>query len=187
MRKSLIAAGILVIILVLVGGSLASTYNRLVVANEQVSSLWAQVENQLQRRWDLIPNLVETVRGYASHEREVFTSVAEARAKLAGATTPQERLEAANQLEGALARLLVIVERYPELKADRHFTQLMDELSGTENRLAVERQRFNERVRDYNAALKRFPTMFLARMFGFAERAYFQATGEAQGVPKVTP
>ena len=137
---------------------LASTYNGLVKQNELIDGQWAQVENQLQRRHDLIPNLVSTVKGYAKHEEDVFTAIADARAKLNQASTVEERVEARNEVESALARLLVIVENYPELKADTQFNKLMDELSGAENRISVERLRFNEQVKAYNTKVKQFPT-----------------------------
>ncbi len=185
MKNVLVVLGVIVLILFVVGGSLAATYNRLVGLNEAVQAQWAQVENQLQRRWDLIPNLVETVKGYAAHEQEIFIAIAEARAKLAGGTTVQEKVEAASQLESALARLLVIVENYPELKADKTFIRLQDELTGTENRLATERMRFNDKVQEFNVTIKRFPTVILARLFGFAEKAYFEITDEARQKPQV--
>lgn len=153
--------------------------------DESVTGQWAQVENQLQRRYELIPNLVETAKGYAAHEEEVFTAIADARSRLAGAATPDEQVAAANQMESALARLLVVVENYPDLKADRQFIQLMDELAGTENRIAVERQRFNEMVRDYNIVIRRMPTAFIARLMGFSAKEYFEATPGAETAPQV--
>ncbi|MBI2914823.1 MAG: LemA family protein [Firmicutes bacterium] len=171
---------------ILSGVSLFSTYNRLVGLSEGVDAAWAQVENQLQRRYDLVPNLVETVKGYASHERQVFDSIAQARTQYAGAQSADERARAATGLESALARLLVIVENYPNLKADREFIRLMDELSGTENRIAVERRRFNEVVQEYNKTIKRIPTRFVAAATGFGTREYFRSSTEAQEAPKVT-
>ena len=161
------------------------SYNRFTTSEEAIKGQWAQVENQLQRRYDLIPNLVETVRGYAAHEKEVFQAVADARARLAGATTPVERVEGANQVESALARLLVVVENYPQLKADAQFARLMDELAGTENRLSAERMRFNDRVREYNTMRRRFPSNVTAGLFGFEEYPYFAAASEAKAAPKV--
>jgi LemA protein len=161
------------------------SYNRFTASEEAIKAQWSQVENQLQRRNDLIPNLVETVKGYASHEKEVFQAVADSRARLAGAQSPAQTIEAANQQTSALARLLAIVENYPQLKADAQFTRLMDELAGTENRIAVERMRYNERVQEYNTLRRRFPSNVTAKVFGFEEYPYFQAPAEAKGVPKV--
>jgi LemA protein len=161
------------------------SYNRFVTQEEAIKAQWAQVENQLQRRNDLIPNLVETVKGYASHEQEVFQSVADSRARLAGAGTPAETIEAANAQSSALARLLAIVENYPQLKANEQFNRLMDELAGTENRIAVERMRYNERVQEYNTARRRFPSNMTAKIFGFGEYPYWEVPKEAQGVPRV--
>lgn len=181
----MIPVAVVVAVLVLAGGSLAATYNGLVTRSEQINEQWAQIQSQLQRRYDLIPNLVETVKGYAAHEQQVFTEIAEARAKLAGAATPEQQVQAANQLEGALARLLVIVERYPELKANEQFNRLMDELAGTENRIQVARARFNTAVKDYNRSIRRFPTVVVASLLGFDQRDYFQAEEAAQTAPKV--
>ncbi len=161
------------------------SYNRFTSQEEAIKGQWGQVENQLQRRNDLIPNLVETVKGYASHEKEVFQSIADSRARLAGAQTPEQKIEAANQQTSALARLLAIVENYPQLKADAQFTRLMDELAGTENRIAVERMRYNERVQEYNTSRRQFPANITAKMFGFKEYPYFQAPPEAKQLPKV--
>jgi LemA protein len=172
--------------LVLIAGLyVAGAYNGLVTRNEQVDSAWAQVQNVLQRRGDLIPNLVETVKGYAAHEKEIFETVAEARGRLAGATTPAEAAAANAGLTSALGRLLAIAENYPNLKANENFIRLQDELAGSENRIATERMRYNETVRLFNTGIKRFPTLFIARLFGFAERDYFEAAPEAQAVPKV--
>ncbi|HSK08588.1 MAG TPA: LemA family protein [Vicinamibacterales bacterium] len=161
------------------------SYNRFVSEEEAIKAQWAQVENQLQRRNDLIPNLVATAKGFAQHEQEVFTAIARSRERLAGANTPQETIEAANQQSSALARLLVIVENYPQLKANEQFNALMDELSGTENRIAVERMRYNERVQLYNTLRRRFPSNMTAALFGFDEYPFFQAPAEAKQVPKV--
>ncbi len=183
-RSVLLTLGVLVLVVLLAGGSLASSYNRLVVLNEGIDGQWAQVESQFQRRLDLIPNLVETVKGYTAHEREVFAQIAESRARLAGGgLTTEQRVAEANRLESALARLLVIVEQYPQLKADASFIRLQDELAGTENRIAVERMRYNELVRNYNQTVKTFPTVLVARFLGFGERAYFQA--ESKETPRV--
>jgi LemA protein len=161
------------------------SYNRFVSQEEAVRAQWAQVQNQLQRRNDLIPNLVETVKGYASHEKEVFQQIAESRAKLSGAQTPEDAIAAANQQSAALARLLVIVEAYPNLKANEQFNRLSDELAGTENRIAVERMRYNERVQDYNTSRRQFPSNVTAGIFGFKEYPLFNAPPEAERVPRV--
>ncbi len=160
-------------------------YNNMVAMKEQVDAAWAQVENQLQRRNDLIPNLVEVTKGYATHEREIFERVAEARSKLIAAGTREGKIQAAEEVGSALGRLLAIAERYPDLKANTQFSRLSDELAGTENRIATERRRYNEAVREYNSYIKKFPQMLVARSFGFKEQAYFEAPKEAQQVPKV--
>lgn len=160
-------------------------YNEMVALQEHVEAAWAQVENQLQRRNDLIPNLVEVTKGYAAHEREIFTQVADARSRLIGAGSRGGKIDAANELGSALSRLLAIAERYPDLKADTQFARLSDELAGTENRIATERRRYNEAVRVYNTKVKTFPTLIFARVFGFAEEKYFETPKEAQQVPKV--
>ncbi len=162
------------------------SYNKFVSQEEAVKAQWAQVQNQLQRRNDLIPNLVETVKGYASHEEGVFKEIAESRAKLAGATTPAEQIAAANQQSAALGRLLVIVENYPNLKANEQFNRLMDELSGTENRISVERMRYNERVQEYNTSRRQFPGVLTAKIFTFKDYPLYEAPPEARQVPKVT-
>ena len=161
------------------------SYNLLVAGDEGVKSAWAQVENQLQRRFDLIPNLVETVRGYATHEREVFTQVTEARAKVGGAATIEDKIGAQNQLSAALSRLLLVVENYPQLKADQNFIRLQDELAGTENRISVERRRYNEVVQAYNILLRTFPRNIIANLFGFKRAAFFEAPVEAKTAPQV--
>ena len=161
------------------------SYNTFVTEEEAIKAQWAQVENQLQRRNDLIPNLVETVKGYAQHEEGVYKDIADARSRLLAAKSPEEEIAAANQQTSALGRLLAIVENYPQLKANEQFNRLMDELSGTENRLAVERMRYNERVQQYDTSRRRFPANLTARVFGFKEYPYFQAPAEAKQVPKV--
>ena len=160
-------------------------YNTMVSLDEQVDAAWAQVENQLQRRNDLIPNLVEVTKGYAAHEREIFESVAEARAKLIGAGTRSGQIAAAENLGSALSRLLAIAESYPDLKANTQFIHLSDELAGTENRIATERRRYNEAVREYNTYIKRFPQVLIASSLGFEPDAYFEVSPEAQQVPSV--
>ena len=156
------------------------SYSTFVSQEEAVKAQWAQVESQLQRRNDLIPNLVETVKGYATHEQQVFKEVADARARLAGATTPDEKMEAANAQTGALGRLIAISENYPQLKANEQFNRLMDELSGTENRIAQERRRYNETVQAYNTARRQFPANITAKVFGFKEDKLFEAPPSAK-------
>ena len=186
MKKGWIILGIIVLVVLIMVGTFVSNYNRLVTLNESIDGQWAQVENQLQRRNDLIPNLVKTVKGYMVHEREVFTYIADARAKLAGAKTTNEKIKANQVLDGALSRLLVIVERYPDLKANQNFIRLQDELAGTENRVAVERMRYNEVVRGYNILIRRFPSNVVASMTGFSKKdVYFKAEEGAKEVPKV--
>jgi LemA protein len=174
-----------VLILVLATGFAGCSYNRFTGSEEAIKNQWGQVQNQLQRRNDLIPNLVESVKGFAAQEREILTSIAASREKLAGARTPEDTVKAANEQSAALARLLVIVENYPTLKSDATFRQLMDELAGTENRLATERMRYNERVQEYNTLRRRFPSNVTASVFGFKEYPYFEAPPAAQQVPKV--
>jgi LemA protein len=161
------------------------SYNRFVSQEEAVKAQWAQVENQLQRRNDLIPNLVESTKGFAQQERDVFNAIAESRAKLAGAQTTEQKIQAANEQTSALSRLLVVVENYPVLKSNETFARLMDELAGTENRIAVERMRYNERVQEYNTARRSFPANITAGIFGFQEYPLFQAPESAKNVPKV--
>lgn len=160
-------------------------YNTMVSEQEQVDGAWSEVENQLQRRNDLIPNLVNTVKGFATQEQEVLIKVTEARSRVAGAGSPAEQMQASNELSGALSRLLVVVEKYPELKSNQNFLRLQDELAGTENRLAVARMRYNEVVQSYNTTVKKFPTNIMAKVFGFQERPYFQAPEGAKEAPKV--
>jgi LemA protein len=160
-------------------------YNTMVAMQEGVRSAWAQVENQLKRRTDLIPNLVETVRGYAAHEKSIFESVANARAKLIGAGSRAEQIDAANEVSSALSRLLAIAENYPQLKADAQFARLSDELAGTENRIATERRRYNEVVQGYNTYIKRLPTVLYAGWLGFQPEKYFEVPQEEQKVPQV--
>src|SRR5262245_7595973 len=165
MRK----VGIAVFMAFMAVGVSGCSYNKFVGQEEAIKTQWAQVENQLQRRNDLIPNLVETVKGIAQQEKDVFGQIADSRAKLAGAKTPEETIEAANAQSSALARLLVVVENYPQLRSNEQFARLMDELSGTENRLAVERMRYNERVQAYNVSRRQFPSNITASIFGFKE------------------
>jgi LemA protein len=192
-----IGCGILLVLGVLVLMAffmLKNTYNGMVVLDEDVKNSWAQVQNVLQRRMDLIPNLVETVKGYANFERETLEAVINARANAtkmqvnADNLNPQQMqkiMDSQNGLSSALARLMVVVEKYPDLKANENFLRLQDELSGTENRIAVERKRFNDTVRKYNGTLRTFPTVLIAGIFGFQQRPYFEAPPEAQQAPKV--
>ena len=161
------------------------SYNQFVAQVEGIKTQWAQVENQLQRRNDLIPNLVETTKGIAQQERDVFGQIAESRAKLSGAQTPAQTMQAANEQSAALARLLVIVENYPQLRSNETFNRLMDELAGTENRIAVERMRYNEQVQAYNTSRRQFPSNITAGIFGFGEHEVFNAPPEAERVPTV--
>lgn len=189
MKKSLIIVavilGVILIFALSTAAWLRTTYNHMVVIQEQVNSSWAQVQTVLQRRYDLIPNLVETVKGYASHEERVLTAVTEARAKVGGAATPGDRMKAEGDLSNALSRLMVVVEAYPNLKANQNFIALQDQLEGTENRIAVERQRYNETVRGYNQYIRQFPQNLIAGMFGFERKPFFEAPGAAQEAPKV--
>lgn len=185
MRKGIVIVGILVVLVLALGGWVRGQYNGLVTEDEAVKAGWAQVENQLQRRYDLIPNLVETVKGYAAHERETLEAVTEARARVGGAGTVDEKIEANQQLSSALSRLLLVVESYPDLKANQNFIRLQDELAGTENRIATERRRYNELVQSYNTRVRSFPTTIFAGMFGFERATIYEATPEAQTAPRV--
>jgi LemA protein len=176
----------LTLIVALAGLPLAGcSYNRFVGQEEAIKAQWAQVENQLQRRNDLIPNLVETVKGYATHEESVYKDIADARSRLLAAKSPEETIQAANQQTSALGRLLAVVENYPQLRANEQFNRLMDELAGTENRISVERMRYNERVQEYNTGRRQFPSNLTAKIFGFKEHPFFEAPAEAKQVPKV--
>jgi len=178
---------LLVVALLIAGASVSSgcSYNTFVGREEGIKAQWAQVENQLQRRNDLIPNLVETTKGIAQQEKDVFGQIADSRAKMAGAKTPETQIQAANEQSAALARLLVVVENYPQLRSSESFNRLMDELSGTENRIAVERMRYNERVQEYNTQRRQFPSNVTASLFGFKEYPLFNAPPSAEQVPKV--
>ena len=177
--------GIVLLLALSLYGFFKGTYNRFVSMDEAVKSSWAQVENQLQRRYDLIPNLVETVKGYAKQEKDVLIEVTNARARVGGAANVPDKIAANNELSGALSRLLVVVERYPELKSNQNFIRLQDELAGTENRIAVERMRYNETVKSYNVAIRSFPANLLAGMFGFQKAAFFEAPAAAKPAPQV--
>jgi LemA protein len=184
MRKAIQVARLAVLAIVVTGLS-GCSYNKFTTQEEAIKAQWAQVQNQLQRRNDLIPNLVETVKGYATHEESVFKEIADARSKLLAAKSPEETIQAANQQTSALGRLLAVVENYPNLKANEQFNRLMDELAGTENRLATARMRYNERLQEYNTSRRKFPGNLTAKMFGFKEYPYFEAPPAAQTAPKV--
>jgi LemA protein len=200
MKKSVLAAGgclgVLIVGAIIIGGMLAAAYNTLVRRSQEVDRQWAQVQNVYQRRADLVPNLVATVRGAADFEKSTVEAVTKARASVgqvninpnqapANAAELERYQQAQGQLSSALSRLLVVVERYPDLKANANFLNLQAQLEGTENRISVERGRFNEAVQGYNTALKRFPTVLFAGMFGFKEKPYFAATPGAETPPKV--
>lgn len=184
-RGLLITWAVVAVLLLGVGGCLVGNYNRLVTTKEAVDQRWAQVDNQLQRRNDLIGNLVESVKGTALQEQQVFGQIADARAKMAGAGSPEQRIAAGQAMDGALSRLLVVVENYPQLKSNEAFLQLMDELAGTENRLATERMRYNQEVQGFNVMVKRFPTNLYAAAFHFKEAPYYQIQEAARTAPKV--
>jgi len=184
----IIAAMIAVVILfaLIFGGMYVSSKNQMVALNETVKSNWAQVDVVLQRRSDLIPNLVETVKGFAAQEQTVYDDIAKARAALGGARTPQDKIAANGQLDSALSRLLVVVENYPQLKSNENFLRLQDELAGTENRIAVERKRYNDSIQAYNTYIGQFPNSIFANFAGFHRNdAYFQASEASRQVPKV--
>ncbi|PIC82173.1 LemA family protein [Sporosarcina sp. P1] len=184
--KKLAGPLIAIIVLVIIAAiMIVPSYNKLVNLDEDVNQSYAQIETQLQRRVDLIPNLVNTVKGYASHEKEVLENIANARSKMAGAQGPEEQAAADSELSSALSRLLVVVENYPDLKANQNFQQLMDELAGTENRIAVARKDYNDVVSIFNRTVKRFPGKIVASIFGFDEKEYFKAVEGAQQPPSV--
>lgn len=185
MKPVWIVLGVIALVVVGVGGLTASKWNQLVAMDTDIKAKWAQVDNQLQRRADLIPNLVETVKGFAAQERGVIDSVTAARAKLAGAGSVPDKIAASNELSGALSRLLLVVENYPNLKSDATFARLMDELAGTENRLSVERKRYNDSVQVYNVAVRQFPGNLMAGLLGFREQAFFEVPAAARQVPQV--
>jgi LemA protein len=181
----LIVAGVVILLVIIMVSWYVGTRNRLVQTEEQVNASWSEVENQLQRRSDLIPNLVNTVRGFAAQEEEVFTSIADARARLAGAQSVEETAESYGELQSALSRLLVVVENYPQLRSNENFIRLQDELAGTENRIAVARRRYNEAVRDFNTRIRMFPTAMIASGLGFEQKEYFEVDEEDMEVPEV--
>ena len=186
MKIALAVLGVVVLLVLILGGSLMGSRNELVTEKNAVEGAWAQVDVALQRRADLIPNLVETVKGFAKQEQTVIQSVADARAALGGARTPSEKIAANGQLDTALSRLLVVVENYPNLKSNENFLRLQDELAGTENRMAVERRKYNETVQRYNTDIELFPKNIAASLFGFPRNdAYFKAETAAKEPPKV--
>ena len=181
-NKSLLIILILIVLLIV---PIFSSYNGLVAKEEAVNNKWSQIDAQLTRRADLIPNLVQTVKGYARHEESIFTEIANARARLAGSGDTAERISAENELSGSLSRLLAIAENYPDLKADTNFRQLQDELAGTENRIAVARKDYNDVVTVFNSSVRRFPTVLIARIMGFDQKTYFEAPASANQIPIV--
>ena len=188
MKKALIIGGIFIGLLILTGlvfgGIFIGHRNTMVQQKEAITSAWAQVDTVIQRRADLVPNLVSTVKGLAAQEREVFSNIANARASMAGARSPAERINADSQLGGALSRLLVVMERYPDLRSSQNFLRLQDELAGTENRISVERRKYNQTVQQYNTYIQLFPNSIVASLSGFErEDAYFQTSEEARQAP----
>ena len=186
MKTAGIMVVVLLVLVLVIGMWVYGSYNKLVNLDENVNQAFAQVDVVLQRRFDLIPNLVETVKGYAAHERDVFIRVTEARSRVGSAQTPDQKITANNELSGALGRLLLVAENYPQLQANQNFLALQDELAGTENRIAVERRRNNEAATEYNKAIRRVPGNVIAGMFGFERREVLQAPAEAKVAPKVT-
>ena len=186
-RRSGITIAILAIVIlaVIIGSWYVRSRNQIITLDEDINGAWAEIDNQLQRRSDLIPNLVETVKGFAAQEEKVFADIANARAKLAGAGSVAETAEGYNEMQGALSRLLVVVENYPNLKSNENFIQLQDELAGTENRIAVARKRYNDKVRAYNTRIRTFPGSSIARSMGFESREYFEIDESARIAPKV--
>jgi len=184
--KILIAVAGVLLLIIIFALSLVGTYNGMVTQRETVDAKLKIIDTQLQRRADLIPNLVSTVKGFAAQEKDIMANITDARAKLAGAQSVGEKATADNELNGALSRLLVVVENYPNLKSDANFRQLSDELAGTENRIAVSRIDYNDAVKSYNTKIKRFPTNIFANTFGFEEAEYFEAAEGSENVPQVT-
>lgn len=184
-KTLLIVIAVIVVLVLALYSFFAGNYNKFVKMDVGIKAAWSQVENQLQRRYDLIPNLVETVKGYAQQEKDVLVQVTTARSKVGGAGTVPDKIAANNELSSALSRLMVVVERYPDLKSNQNFMRLQDELAGTENRIAVERMRYNEAVKIYNEAIRSFPANILAGMYGFKEATFFEAPKDAKTAPKV--
>ncbi len=186
MKKGIIVLAVIVLLAIWIGGTFIGHRNEMVRKRETVNAAWSQVDVVLQRRADLIPNLVQTVKGFATHEEKVFGDIAAARAAMAGAKTPQEKIAANGQLDSALSRLLVVVENYPQLRSNENFLRLQDELAGTENRIAIERRRYNETVQDYNTYISLFPNNIVASLSGFTRNdAYFKTEEGARQAPKV--
>lgn len=185
MKKSLKVLLTVLLVILVITIPFVGSYNSMVTSEQKVNTAESNIDAQLQRRSDLIPNVVETVKGYAAQEKDIFTAVAESRSKLAGATTTEEKAAADQELTGAVGRLLAISERYPELKSDQVFRDLTVQLEGTENRISVSRQNFNDAASEYNTSIKRFPRNIVAGMFGFKEKPYFKADESAKEVPKV--
>ncbi len=184
--KLFVILGVIALVVIILVSSVTSTYNSLVSLETEVETKQAQISTQLQRRSDLIPNLVNTVKGYAAHENEVYTAIADARSKLAGANTVEELSEADSQLSSALSRLLVVVENYPQLKASENFIALQDQLEGTENRIATARNDYNKAAKTYNTKIRKFPSNIFAGMFGFEKADYFEAEEGAEKNPEVS-
>lgn len=184
-KIALVVVGVLVVIVIAVGGWFVGQYNSLVNMDEKVKAQWAQVENQLKRRYDLIPNLVETVKGYAAHEKQLFENIAQARTQYFQAQSPKDKIAASNALEGTLSRLLLLREAYPQLKANESFLKLQDSLEGTENRIAVERKRYNEAAQELNTYRRQFPGSLIASIANIPEAAYYEVPKQEREAPKV--
>ncbi|MCD4704840.1 LemA family protein [bacterium] len=185
MKKGKLNLLIIIILVVIIGGFIWKTYNKLISSNETIDNQWAQVETQYQRRFDLIPNLIESVKGVMKQEQEIFNNLAEARSRYAGANNVNAKAAAAGQVESALGRLLMVMENYPELKSSNNVSDLMIQLEGTENRISVERKRFNDTIKGYNLIIKRIPTKWVASAFGFEEKSYFESVEGSETVPSV--
>ena len=185
MKKGTIILIAVIAVIAIIAFSCVGTYNSLVAQRENVDTQYSAIDTQLQRRIDLIPNIVNTVKGYAAHESEVFGAVSDARARLAGASTKEEAAEADSELTSAVSRLLMIAENYPDLKADTQFTALTDELAGTENRVAVARKDYNDAAKTYSTQIKTFPKVIIANLFGFEKAEYFEAADGAKSAPQV--
>lgn len=185
MKKKGVIIGVIIAVIVIIAVSIIGSYNGLISLEESTNTAYSDIQVQLQRRMDLVPNLVNTVKGYAAHETEVFTAVSDARAKLAGAGTVEEASEANEELSSALSRLIAISESYPELKSNENFLSLQDELAGTENRIGVARKDYNDAVQKYNVKIRSFPTNIFANMFGFEKKQQFEADSAAQSAPSV--
>jgi LemA protein len=184
-KNLLVTLGVIALVVIIIGSWMVSGYNRVVTMDESVKTAWAQVENQLKRRYDLIPNLVETVKGYASHEKEIFDHVADARTKYFQAQDIKGKIEASGDIERALSRLLMLQENYPQLKANENFLKMMDSLEGTENRIAVERKRYNDSVRTLNTYIRTVFGHFFASLAGVTKAEYYQIPAGEEAAPKV--